>query len=120
MPPGRSPSGAAMSIVLDNAGMADPRSAAAASENRPPRPPMPRNNALMDALFRNLTRFFAFLVFALLGAILVSLVHGSALSIERFGLPFLWTAEWDPVAEEFGALVPIFGTLVTSAIALAI
>jgi len=81
---------------------------------------MLRNNALMDALFRNATRFFAFLVFSLLAAILVSLLHGSALSIEKFGLPFLWDAEWNPVTEEFGALVPIVGTLVTSTIALAI
>jgi len=41
-------------------------------------------------------------------------------SIKQFGLAFLWTEEWDPVQEKFGALVPIVGTLVTSAIALAI
>ena len=81
---------------------------------------MLRNNALMDAIFRNLTRFFAFLVFSLLGAILVSLAMGGALSIKEFGVEFLWTEEWDPVQEKFGALVPIVGTLVTSAIALAI
>ncbi len=77
-------------------------------------------NGLMDALFRSLTRFFAFAVFSLLAAILVSLAYGSALSIEKFGPGFLWSAQWDPVREEFGALVPIVGTLVTSAIALAI
>lgn len=74
----------------------------------------------MDAAFRNLTRFFAFLVFSLLGAILLSLLAGSALSLERFGIGFLWNDNWDPVQEEFGALVPIAGTLATSAIALAI
>src|SRR5213075_3046799 len=41
-------------------------------------------------------------------------------SLQKFGPAFLWTAEWDPVKNEFGALVPIVGTLVTSAIALAI
>ena len=81
---------------------------------------MLRNNALMDALFRNLTRLFAFLVFSLLAAILVSLLHGSALAMSKLGWSFLWEAEWNPVTEEFGALVPSFGTLVTSAIALAI
>jgi phosphate transport system permease protein len=81
---------------------------------------MLRNNALMDAFFRNTTRFFAFLVFSLLAAILVSLVIGAAPSIRKFGLPFLWDAHWDPVQEQFGALVPIYGTLATSAIALAI
>jgi len=89
-------------------------------ELRKPRPSMLRNNALMDALFRNLTRLFAFLVFSLLAAILVSLLLGSALSIERFGIGFLWDDNWDPVQEEFGALVPIVGTLATSAIALVI
>jgi phosphate transport system permease protein len=81
---------------------------------------MLRNNALMDALFRNLTRCFALLVFSLLGAILVSLLYGSSLAMEKLGWEFLWRAEWNPVTEEFGALVPIFGTLVTSGIALAI
>jgi phosphate transport system permease protein len=81
---------------------------------------MLRNNALMDALFRNLTRFFALLVFSLLAAILVSLAYGSSLSLRKFGIPFLWDAEWNPVTDEFGALVPIVGTLVTSFIALAV
>ena len=83
-------------------------------------PPMTRNNALMDALFRNVTRFFALLVFSLLAAILVSLLVGSSLSIEKFGAGFLFNANWDPVQEDFGAVVPIFGTLVTSAIAMLI
>ena len=81
---------------------------------------MLRNNALMDALFRNVTRLFAFAVFSLLAAILVSLLVGGALSIQKSGIGFLWNAEWDPVQEDFGARVPIVGTLVTSAIALAI
>jgi phosphate transport system permease protein len=40
--------------------------------------------------------------------------------MHAFGFEFLWTEEWDPVKEKFGALVPIYGTLVTSAIALAV
>jgi len=88
---------------------------------RVPQPPHIRgSNAVLDAVFRNLTRFFAFLVFSLLAAILVSLVIGSAPAIEKFGLGFLWNPEWDPVNEEFGALVPIVGTLLTSFIALLI
>ncbi|HTS86110.1 MAG TPA: phosphate ABC transporter permease subunit PstC [Usitatibacter sp.] len=81
---------------------------------------MLRNNALMDAIFKNLTRFFAFLVFSLLAAILVSLVIGSTASLEKYGVRFLFNENWDPVKEDFGALVPIFGTLVTSGIALGI
>ena len=81
---------------------------------------MLRNNELMDALFRNVTRFFAFLVFSLLAAILVSLAIGARQSLDRFGIGFLWNENWDPVREDFGALVPIAGTIGTSAIALAI
>jgi phosphate transport system permease protein len=74
----------------------------------------------MDAAFEHLTRLFAFFVFSLLAAILVSLVLGSRVTLDKFGLGFLWDAEWDPVQENFGALVPIYGTLVTSAIAMII
>jgi phosphate transport system permease protein len=74
----------------------------------------------MDAAFEQLTRLFAFLVFSLLAAILVSLVIGSGPTLEKFGLGFLWNAEWDPVKEDFGALVPIYGTLMTSLIAMLI
>ena len=79
-----------------------------------------RDNAFMDAIFRNLTRAFAFLVFSLLAAIVVSLAYGGSLSIHKFGLRFLASAEWNPVTQEFGALVPIVGTLVTSLVALSI
>ena len=78
------------------------------------------SNALMDLLFKNLTRSFAFLVFILLAAITVSLIYGSRESIAEYGLAFLWTNEWDPVQGIYGALVPITGTLLTSLIALVI
>ncbi len=74
----------------------------------------------MDAIFKNLTRTFAFFVFALLGAIMVSLVYGSRESIAEYGFSFLWTNNWDPVQNIYGAMVPIVGTLLTSAIALLI
>ncbi|MFT0851871.1 phosphate ABC transporter permease subunit PstC [Achromobacter sp. F4_2707] len=78
------------------------------------------SNALMDLLFKNLTRSFAFLVFILLAAIMASLIYGSRESIAEHGLAFLWTNEWDPVRNVYGALVPITGTLLTSLIALII
>lgn len=78
------------------------------------------SNALMDLLFKNLTRTFAFLVFILLAAIMVSLLYGSRESIAEYGFSFLWTNEWDPVRNVYGALVPITGTLLTSLIALII
>jgi phosphate transport system permease protein len=74
----------------------------------------------MDAFFRNLTRFCAFFVFSILAAILISLLVHSQIALSKFGFNFLINPEWDPVAEEFGALVPIYGTLVSSAIAMII
>ena len=73
-----------------------------------------------DKAFEWLTRVFAFLVFSLLLAILVSLAIGSQLTLEKYGFSFIWSSDWDPVQEKFGALVPIFGTLVTSLIAMLI
>jgi len=75
---------------------------------------------LLDQIFRIVTQSFAFLVLALLIGILISLLIGSMPSIKAFGFGFLTTSDWDPVANKFGALVPIFGTLVTSVIALLI
>ena len=74
----------------------------------------------LDWLFQNTTRLFAFLVFSTLIAIIVSLVYGAWPSLQRFGLGFLTSGEWNPVTEEFGASVAILGTLITSAIALVI
>jgi phosphate transport system permease protein len=107
-----------MSAVPDNRAVATAQSSAVVSFTA--RPPVLRNNALMDVLFRNLTRLFAFAVFSLLAAILVSLVVGSMPAIRKFGIGFLASAQWDPVQQQFGALVPIYGTVLTSAIALAI
>ena len=73
-----------------------------------------------DTAFRVVTRAFAFLVLLLLAAIILTLVAGGWQSITHFGPGFLFSSEWNPVTEEFGALVPIVGTLVTSAIALLI
>ncbi len=73
-----------------------------------------------DVVFEQLTRLFALVVFSILAGILVSLVLGAAPSLQHFGLRFLWTSDWDPVQDKFGALVPIYGTLVTSLIAMLI
>jgi phosphate transport system permease protein len=74
----------------------------------------------MDPFFKNLTRCVAFFVFSILIAILISLFIHSEPAIRKFGFDFLFSAEWDPVKEKFGALVPIYGTLMTSAIAMII
>jgi len=73
-----------------------------------------------DKAFEWVTRAFAFLVFSILAAILISLVIGSQQTIEKYGFSFIWSADWDPVQEKFGALVPIYGTVVTSFIAMLI
>ncbi|HEY6863744.1 MAG TPA: phosphate ABC transporter permease PstC, partial [Burkholderiales bacterium] len=70
-----------------------------------------RRHPRLDLLFRLATRAFAFLVLALLVAILASLVVGSLPAIGKFGLGFLTDATWNPVTEQFGGLAPIVGTL---------
>ena len=79
-----------------------------------------KRHTVLDLLFRSLTRVSAFGVLVLLAAIIGSLVVGSMPAIRAFGFGFLVSSDWDPVGEKFGALIPIIGTLVTSAIALTI
>ena len=85
-----------------------------------PEPPVKTRSGLGDVLFFNLTRLAAILTLLLLAGIIVSLVISSWPSIQKFGFSFLFNSEWDPPAEKFGALVPIYGTIVTSLIALII
>jgi phosphate transport system permease protein len=73
-----------------------------------------------DVVFGLLTTSAALLTLFLLGGIIASLFISSWESIEAFGLSFLTTADWDPPNDKYGALVPIYGTLVTSLIALII
>ena len=75
---------------------------------------------LTNWVFENLTRLFAFLTFMVLAGIVISLLYASWPTLQKFGLHFLWTSEWNPPMEQFGALIPIYGTLVTSIIALII
>jgi phosphate transport system permease protein len=86
----------------------------------PSEPPARRASPLGDLIFAGLARGAAILTLLLLLAILISLVIGAWPSIRVYGLSFLWTAEWDPVQEVFGGLVMIYGTLVTSLIAVLI
>jgi phosphate transport system permease protein len=95
-----------------------PRTASAVTSRMPK--PKQRSTQFQDALFRWFTRSFAFLVLAILLGIIVSLIYGSLPAMQKFGFGFLVNAEWNPVTEKFGALVPIVGTLVTSFIALLI
>ena len=76
--------------------------------------------ALSDAVFHAVTRACAVLVLLILGGVAVSLVVGAWPALSAFGFSFLATESWNPVTEKFGALAPIYGTIVTSLIAMLI
>jgi phosphate transport system permease protein len=73
-----------------------------------------------DALFHQLTRAAAVLVLILLSGVIISLIHGSLPALRAFGFNFLIEDRWNPVTERFGALAPIYGTVVTAFLAMLI
>ena len=75
---------------------------------------------LGDIIFRNVTRGAAVLVLVILGGVIVALISGSLPALREFGFNFLITERWNPVTEKFGAIAPIYGTVVTSFIAMLI
>jgi phosphate transport system permease protein len=75
---------------------------------------------LGDTAFRIITRSAALLVLAILGGVIVSLIIGSMPALQALGLEFFTTQSWNPVTEKFGALAPVYGTVVTSLIAMLI
>ncbi|MDB5816520.1 MAG: pstC [Rhizobacter sp.] len=84
-------------------------------------PPKARKaSSLGDTIFSALVHGAAILTLALLAAIIGSLIVGAMPAIREYGLSFLWRAEWDPVQNQYGGLVMIYGTLMTSFIALVI
>ncbi|MDE1948361.1 MAG: phosphate ABC transporter permease PstC [Burkholderiales bacterium] len=84
-------------------------------------PPQRRRNLPWgDALFSAVVHGAAWLTLALLVGIIASLVVGAAPAIQKFGLGFLWSKDWDPVQDKYGGLVMVYGTLMTSFIALLI
>ncbi|HTW33828.1 MAG TPA: phosphate ABC transporter permease subunit PstC [Rhizomicrobium sp.] len=77
-----------------------------------------RRFTLGDRRFRLMTQLAAFLVVAIFAGIIVTLYIGAAPAIKAFGWDFLVTSTWNPVTEKFGAFPLIYGTLVTSALAM--
>jgi ABC-type phosphate transport system permease subunit len=73
-----------------------------------------------DTIFRAAATGSAFFVLFSLGAIAVLMLYGGLPAFSKFGFGFLYRTTWDPVRQDFGAAVPMFGTLVTSAIAMLI
>lgn len=90
-------------------GMLDPRMMAVVKKQR-----------IQDFLFHKVTMLFAVLVLVALAAILVSLMISAWPAFQKFGIRFIWTEEWDIINEDFGAAIAIYGTLVSSVIALLI
>lgn len=73
-----------------------------------------------DILFENLTLIFAFVIVGIVVFMALEMFNDSAESRERFGFGFIFSSEWNPVKEDFGALPFIFGTIVSSLLALLI
>ncbi len=73
-----------------------------------------------DTIFRLVTHGAALLVLGLLGAVVLSLIGGAMPALRTFGLAFFTVDDWNPVADTFGSIAPIYGTLVTSIIAMLI
>jgi phosphate transport system permease protein len=73
-----------------------------------------------DKVFRYLTGAAAVLVLIILSGVIIALINGSLPALQAFGFDFLLEERWNPVTEKFGALAAIYGTLVTSFIAMLI
>ena len=77
-------------------------------------------DARADRGFRWLVTGAGILVLVSLAAAALSMLWGGREAFQKFGLGFLWSDTWDPVGQQFGALVPIYGTIVTALIAMII
>ncbi len=77
-----------------------------------------KSASLGDKIFAGLARAAGVFVLLLLGAIIVVLFIGGLPAFRHFGLAFLGSDDWDPVQDVYGALVPIYGTIITSILAM--
>ena len=111
-----------MSSTLPAAGAAfDPvPTSAKGNMTNPPPSNTVRRNPFADRIFGWLAQGAAWLTLLLLIGILLSLVFGAWPAISQYGLGFLTSTTWDPVKNEYGGLVMIYGTVATSLIALII
>lgn len=103
-----------MSIVSDEFGGFTPPSPSASA------PGAPRFSGMGDRVFQGLTGAMAALVLTVLGGAALAMLWGGMLAFRTFGVRFLYSTDWDAVNRQFGALIPVYGTLVTSAIAILI
>jgi phosphate transport system permease protein len=79
-----------------------------------------RREARTEHVFRFMTLAAALLVLALLGGVLIALIYGGWPALRQFKFGFLSSSVWNPVTEQFGALAPLYGTVITSLVALLI
>ena len=99
--------------------LADPAAVDAAHQSEALRKTM-RRQRTQDFFFHKITLLFAASVLLVLVGIIVSLAIGAAPAFKEFGAGFISRVEWDPVGDQFGAMIAIWGTLATSIIALAV
>lgn len=104
-----------MIVVNSVAGHAKDLAARHAARNR-----VLRGFAISDAVFRALTHVSAIGVLAILGGVFLSLIGGALPALSQFGFSFFVVDDWNPVTDTFGAVAPIYGTLVTAFIAMLI
>jgi phosphate transport system permease protein len=95
---------------------------AAIRETAPPRPALLRRHSVNagDRAYPIVLRLLALLVPLMMLAVAAQLAVGAWPALKRFGPAFMWTSTWDPVAEVYGAAPMIFGTVVSSLLALVI
>jgi phosphate transport system permease protein len=98
--------------------MSEPADALAAEASHAALHSAMRRQRIQDFLFHKLTLLFAASVLLVLVGIIVSLAIGAAPAFRHFGPAFITTVEWDPINDNFGAMIAIWGTLATSLIAL--
>jgi phosphate transport system permease protein len=108
-------------LPADEASLRPPAPRGRASETSAPPPAgRARTGALIDRLFGWTARLAALVTLGLLAGILVSLLIGAWPAVVKYGFGFFTSSVWDPVSENFGGAVMIYGTLATSLIALVI
>lgn len=98
----------------------DPAQAREEAKPRDPRRTSLGRLIVTDKFFKFLTGAAALFVLLILFGVIITLIEGSIPAFRQFGISFLWTEEWNPVKERFGALAPIYGTIVTSIIAMVV
>ena len=111
--PGRTPPG------VGAVGASSPDVARHAPARAPKRPRSTAERAAFgDKIFKAIVAFSGYTVLISLVAAILSLIGGGSAAFRKFGWGFLTSTDWDPVAHKFGALVSIYGTVVTSALAI--